>query len=567
MTQKADNGEITLLAGESGYALLTDPNLNKGTAFTDDERARFALHGLLPPHVSTLSEQVKRRIRVIRALCSDLERYVYLRELQDTNETLFYALLTTHLDETLPIIYTPTVGPGCQQFSRLFRRPRGVFLSFPLKDQMRKILANPRFDLVETVVVTDGERVLGLGDQGVGGMGIAIGKAALYTSCAGLHPSTTLPILLDVGTDNEECLNDPLYLGWRHPRVRGDAYDDFIEQFVTALHARWPDVLLQWEDFARHNASRLLAKYRDRLCTFNDDIQGTAAAAVGTVLSALNVSGSPLADQRICIFGAGSAGCGIASLLLRALREAGHSQESAQRCLFMVDREGLLLESSISPLEFQKPFLHPDEAISGWTLTQPTSVDFYDTISNARPTILIGVSGQPGAFSERVIRRMADLVHRPIILPLSNPSSHSEAKPQELQMWTGGRAVIGVGSPFPPLNIEDRLFVTDQANNSYIFPGVGLGVVASRARRISDGMFMAAAKAMAELSPAVRGASGNFLPPVSSLREVAMHVALAVGRTAQREGLAPHSADLKARVKSRMWTPAYRTYHLPSQNC
>src|SRR5580692_9844045 len=358
----------------SGYELLNDPLLNKGTAFTDAERDLFDLHGLLPPYVTTLDLQVERRLDAFRGPGTDLQKYIFLRGTQDTNETLFYALLTRHIEELMPIVYTPTVGLGCQQFSRIFRKPRGLFLSYPLKDRVRDILRNPRFDNVDAIVVTDGERILGLGDQGAGGMGIPIGKLALYTACGGLHPATTLPIMLDVGTNNAERLSDPLYVGWRHERVRGHDYDEFIEAFVSAVGKRWPHVLLQWEDFARDNATRLLDRYRDRLCTFNDDIQGTAAVATGTLMSAIGVTGVPLTEQRIAILGAGSAGCGIASLMARAMTDSGLTASEAARHFFMVDRDGLLVQGMNDIAAFQQPFAQPRSTTEGWTTDHPDKI-------------------------------------------------------------------------------------------------------------------------------------------------------------------------------------------------
>src|SRR5712672_1108201 len=393
----------------SGYELLADPQFNKGTAFSESEREAFDLHGLLPPNVSTLDEQVSRRLQALRGFETDLERYAFLRELQDTNETLFYALLVGNLEELLPIVYTPTVGAGCQQFSRLFRKPRGLFLSIPHKDRIDRILGQRRFDTVEAIVVTDGERILGLGDQGAGGMGIPIGKLALYTGCGGLHPATTLPILLDVGTDNPDCLADPLYIGWRHERVRGQEYDDFIEAFVSAVVKRWPRVLLQWEDFAKNNATRLLERYRDRLCTFNDDVQGTAAVATGTLLAAINVTGVPLTEQRIAIFGAGSAGCGIAGLLMAAMIEAGVDPKTAASRFYMVDQDGLLVDGMNAIASFQKPFLQDRAQVAAWPIEQPGRVTLLDVVRNAKPTTLIGVSGQPGSFSEQIVGAMAEI--------------------------------------------------------------------------------------------------------------------------------------------------------------
>jgi malate dehydrogenase (oxaloacetate-decarboxylating) len=557
---KSTGGAIQV--SQSGYDLLMNSTLNKGTAFTGRERQDFGLHGLLPPHVSPLSEQIGRRLIAFRGLPNDLERYVFLRELQDTNETLFYAILAANLEEMLPIVYTPTVGLGSQQFSRMFRRPRGYFLSIPLQNQIGHILSHSRFDDVEVIVATDGERVLGLGDQGVGGMSIAIGKTALYTCCAGLHPSTTLPILLDVGTDNEELLNDPHYVGWRHPRVRGDEYDEFIDVFVSAVRERWPHVVLQWEDFAKNNALRLLDKYRDRLCTFNDDVQGTAAAATGTLLAALHITGVPFTEQRICIFGAGSAGCGIANLLLRTMIESGLTERQGCQRIFMIDVEGLLIDGMQNLSPSQQPFAKSLSDLVKWVRSPAGKIGLLETVTNARPTALIGVSGQPGAFDEAIVRAVAAGTRRPVILPLSNPSSHSEATPADLFAWTDGRAVISVGSPFPPIKRDGKVFKIDQANNSYIFPGIGLGAVACQARCISDGMFIAAAKTLATISLRGKNPDGNILPPVTALREVAFEVARAVALKAQEEWLATDigEAALIHSIKRKMWIPAYVQY-------
>ena len=544
----------------SGYELLATPRLNKGTAFTDAERDMFDLHGLLPPNIATLQEQVERRLEAFRAFETDIERYAFLRELQDTNETLFYALLVQHIEELLPIVYTPTVGAGCQQFSRLFRRPRGLFISIPHKDRMDAIFAQPRFDGIETIVVTDGERILGLGDQGAGGMGIPIGKLALYSACGGIDPAKTLPILLDVGTDNQDCLDDPLYIGWRNKRVRGQEYDDFVESFVAAVKRRWPKVLLQWEDFAKNNATRFLERYRGALCTFNDDVQGTAAVATGALLSAVNVSGVKLTEQRVAIFGAGSAGCGIANLIRAAMRDAGLSDAEAGSRFFLVDKDGLLVEGMIGLASFQLPFLQGKAAVAGWKTEKPGFISLLDTIHNARPTALIGVSGQAGAFTEAVVRAMAENNKRPAIFPLSNPTSREEAAPADIEAWSGGRALIGVGSPFPPITRNGAKFKVDQSNNSYIFPGVGLGALAAGAGYISDGMFMAAAKALAEESPAKKNPNGNLLPPVTALRDVAVTVAIAVARQARAEGLAPAAGDIEQVIREKIWNPVYAPY-------
>ncbi|MDR3426530.1 NAD-dependent malic enzyme [Silvimonas sp.] len=549
--------------GGTGVNVLTDPLLNKGTAFTLEERDTFQLHGLLPPSVQTLEEQVMRRHDALRALSTDLDRYVMLRELQDSNETLFYALLTQHIEELLPLIYTPTVGAGCRQFSHLYRRPRGLFLSYPHKHLIRDILAHPRFDKVEVIVVTDGERILGLGDQGAGGMGIPIGKLALYSGCGGLHPATTLPITLDVGTDNKDCLSDPLYVGWRHQRIRGQEYDDFIEAFVEAVTERWPHVLLQWEDFAKHNASRLLERYRDRLCTFNDDVQGTAAVATGTLLSAINVTGTPLTQQRVAVLGAGSAGCGISALIHRAMVEAGLSAEEASSRFYLVDRHGLMVEGKVdtTTLEpFQRRFVQPGAAIAGWQLNSDGTAGLMEVMKNARPTVLIGVSGQAGAFSEAIVREMAQHCARPVIFPLSNPTSSCEATPADLLRWTDGRAILGTGSPFPAVERNGQMFKIDQTNNSYIFPGLGLAAIALKIPSLSDSLFMAAAKALASISPARSNPSANLLPPVSMLRHVSYTIALAVGLQAYHEGLLQDRVaidEIEPLIRAKIWAPRY----------
>ena len=558
----AYNVDAPIETSLTGLELISTPLLNKGTAFPEDERDLFHLHGLLPPHVGSLDQQVERRLKVLREFTTDFERYAFLRDLQDTNETLFYAMLVRNIEELLPLVYTPTVGEGCQRFSEIWRRPRGVFLSYSNKHRIRAILADPRFDRVRVIVVSDGERILGLGDQGAGGMGIPIGKLSLYTACAGIHPDETLPILLDVGTNNQERLTDPLYVGWRHERVTGAEYDDFIEEFVSAVHERWPDVLLQWEDFAGSNASRLLERYRDRLCTFNDDIQGTAAVAAGTLLAAINVTGVPLTEQRIALLGAGSAGCGIASLLLRAMIEDGATEEEARGRFYAVDRYGLLVEGMSGITPAQKPFVQTQANVAGWTLQKPNEIGLLDVVSNAKPTVLIGVSAQAGAFTESIVRTMAQHVERPVIFPLSNPTSRSEATPEQLLIWTDGRALIGTGTPFPPVQYDGKTIKTDQTNNSYIFPGVGLGVIAIGARRVTDAMFMAAGRALAKLSPTAKDKHGRLLPPVDQLREVSVAVAMAVAKQAQADGVAETCDDdvLAARIAARVWAPQYRPY-------
>jgi malate dehydrogenase (oxaloacetate-decarboxylating) len=556
----SDSGPLTI--DIEGAVLLTTPLLNKGTAFTEEERTAFSLHGLLPPRIGTLEAQVARRLQAVRAFDRDLDRHFFLRGLQDSNETLFYALIVRHLTEMLPLVYTPTVGQACERFSHYWHFPRGLFLSWPHRDLIDEILSHPRYDKIETIVVSDGERILGLGDQGAGGMGIPIGKLSLYTACAGLDPATTLPIMLDTGTDNEERIADPLYMGWKHERVRGPDYDSFIELFVTAVMKRWPRVLLQWEDFARINAGRLLERYRGRLCSFNDDIQGTAAVAAATVLAGARATGLPLREQRILLFGAGTAGCGIGRMLLDLLVQDGLAPAEAKRRFFAVDRNGLLTETMTDLEEFQKPFAKSARDVAGWVLSRPDRIDLLDTVRNLRPTVLIGTSGQPGMFSEEVVRAMAKAVDRPLILPLSNPVSRCEATPADLMRWTDGSALVGTGSPFPPVTIQGKPFTTDQTNNAYIFPGVGLGVHAVEARRVSDGMFIAAARALAQMAPLVADGHPHLLPPIEGLREVAVRVARAVAMQAKAEGLCAEYEDraLDGLIAAKRWEPVYRAY-------
>uniref|UniRef100_UPI00037BE176 NAD-dependent malic enzyme n=1 Tax=Uliginosibacterium gangwonense TaxID=392736 RepID=UPI00037BE176 len=544
--------------------ILENPLLNKSTAFTLEERDAFHLHGLLPDHIESLEDQVQRRLECVRALPSDLDRYVFLRDLQDTCETLYFALITEHLEELLPIIYTPTVGAGCQQFSHIYRRPRGLFLSLPNKDRLDQILANPRFDNVECIVVTDGERILGLGDQGVGGMGIPIGKLAIYSGCGGIDPSTTLPITLDVGTNNEERLADPRYIGWRHERVRGQEYDDFIEAFVAAVHKRWPKVLLQWEDFHKNNANRLLDRYRDRLCTFNDDIQGTASVATGTLLSAIQITGVALTEQRIAILGGGSAGIGIADLIKHAMVEAGLSEEEARKRFYIVGRHGLVTEQTPNLEAFQKAYTQDSALLKSWKLDSADKAMLLDVARNAKPTVLVGVSGQADSFSEEIIREMARHVARPIVFPLSNPTSCVEAQPANIVRWTEGRAIIGTGSPFASIDYEGKTHHFAQTNNSYIFPGVGLAALAVKARRVTDGMFLAAARALAAMSPAKDDPQGKLLPPLNDMRKVSANIAVAVAKQARAEGLteAYTDAQIDELIQAKVWAPTYRPYKI-----
>ena len=544
-----------------GFTLLNHPRLNKGTAFTEAERDAFDLHGLLPPHIGTLEEQIARRRKVFDQYDTAFEKYTFMRDLQDINETLFYALILSDIRTMMPIVYTPAVGEGCQRFSEIWRKPRGLFLSYPNQHRIEKILSHKRYDGVKAIVVSDGERILGLGDQGAGGMGIPIGKMALYTALGGLHHEHCLPVLLDVGTDNEERLENPIYVGWRHKRVRGQQYDDFIETFVSAVERRWPHVLLQWEDFAGSNAARLLGRYRDRLCTFNDDIQGTAAVVLATLLSATKAAGTALRDQRIAILGFGSAGIGIANLLVQALQEQGLNEQEARARIYAIGRPGLLVEGAEGIHDEQKNFVHPRKDIDGWQVKDAAHIGLEEIVRNAKITVLIGVAGKAGMFTEEAIRAMAKNTDRPIIFPLSNPTSKSEATPEDLLKWTGGKALIGTGSPFEPVKVGNREICIDQTNNSYIFPGLALGIVASQARRVSDTMIMTAAKALAGLSPVEEDRNANLLPPLAKSRKLSRVIATAVAKQAIAEGLSELKVnEVDAAIAANIWEPKYLPY-------
>lgn len=544
-----------------GFTLLNHPRLNKGTAFTEEERDAFDLHGLLPPHVGTLEEQVWRRKRVFDSLPTAFDKYSFMRDLQDINETLFYALVTTYIREMMPIVYTPTVGEGCQRFSEVWRKPRGLFLSFPNRSRIEQILSHKRYDNVKCIVVSDGERILGLGDQGAGGMGIPIGKMALYTALGGIHHENCLPVLLDVGTDNEERLANPIYIGWRHHRMRGQEYDEFIETFVSAVEKRWPHVLLQWEDFAGSNAARLLKRYRDRLCTFNDDIQGTAAVVLATLLAAMKSASVKLKDQRVGILGFGSAGIGIANLLVAALREDGLSEQEARGRIYAMGRPGLLVEGAEGIHDEQKEFVRPRSDVQGWAVKDANRIGLEEVVRNAKLTVLIGVAGKAGMFTEDAIRAMAKNAERPIIFPLSNPTSKSEATPEDLLQWTDGKALIGTGSPFEPVKFGGRDICIDQTNNSYVFPGLALGIVASRARRVSDAMIMTAARTLAGLSPVEQDRKANLLPPMSKSRDLSRVIATAVAKQAILEGLSSlKEGEVDAAIGAHVWEPKYVRY-------
>ena len=544
-----------------GFDLINSPRWNKGTAFTDLERDLFHLQGLLPPHVGSLDEQIERRMEALNDLPTAFHKYSFLRDLQDTNETLFYSLVVRNVEQMLPLVYTPTVGEGCQRFSEIWRKPRGLFLSYPNKDRIDQILSHPRYDDVRCIVVSDGERILGLGDQGAGGMGIPIGKMALYTALGGIHPEHCLPILLDVGTDNEHRLKSPLYIGWRHNRVRGEDYDAFVDTFVQSVKKRWPHVLLQWEDFAGSNAARFLARYRDQLCTFNDDIQGTAAITAVTVISAINITGVPLEQQKIVVVGFGSAGIGITNLLAQFMEDRGLSPEEARSRFYGVDRYGLVTEDMKDLRPEQRAYARKNQEVQGWAQSNGV-IGLLDVVRQAKPTVLIGVSGQAGAFTEPAVREMAKHTPRPVIFPLSNPTSRSEATPQDLMAWTEGRALIGTGTAFAPVNVGEKTIHIAQTNNSYIFPGLALGIVASRAKHVSDSMVKAAAQELVRHLPTLKDKQASLLPPLSDARRLGQLIGLAVGIQAIKDGQAQVSDEdsLNRELQANVWEPAYEPY-------
>ncbi|MEL7630469.1 NAD-dependent malic enzyme [Pectobacterium aroidearum] len=545
----------------AGPILLEFPLLNKGSAFTEEERANFNLHGLLPEAVETIEEQAERAWRQYQEFKHDIEKHVYLRNIQDTNETLFYRLLDGHLSEMMPIIYTPTVGEACEHFSDIYRRARGLFISYPNRAHIDDMLQNATKQNVKVIVVTDGERILGLGDQGIGGMGIPIGKLSLYTACGGISPAYTLPVVLDVGTNNPQRLNDPLYMGWRHPRITDDEYYEFVDEFIQAVKRRWPNVLLQFEDFAQKNATPLLNRYRDEICSFNDDIQGTAAVALGSLIAASRAAGMQLRDQTVAFLGAGSAGCGIAEQIIAQMKSEGLSDEEARARVFMVDRFGLLTDKLPNLLDFQSKLVQKSELLANWDCNSD-AISLLEVVRNAKPTILIGVSGQPGLFTEEIIREMHKHCARPIVMPLSNPTSRVEARPEDIIRWTEGAALVATGSPFSPVNYQDKVFPIAQCNNSYIFPGIGLGVLASGAKRITDGMLMAASRALADCSPLANNGEGALLPDLADIQQVSKRIALEVGKAAQLQGAAvvTSSDALQKAIEHNFWQPQYRSY-------
>jgi malate dehydrogenase (oxaloacetate-decarboxylating) len=549
----------------AGPTLLETPLLNKGSAFTAQEREHFNLMGLLPPRYESIDEQVERAYMQYCSFRTDLNKHIYLRAIHDNNETLFYKLVQSHLTQMMPIIYTPTVGDACEQFSDIYRSSRGLFISYEERHNIDDILRNATKNKVKVIVVTDGERILGLGDQGIGGMGIPIGKLSLYTACGGISPAYTLPVMLDVGTNNQKLLDDPMYMGARHKRIGQKEYNEFVDLFVSAIKRRWPHVMLQFEDFAQPNAMPLLERYRDQICCFNDDIQGTASVTVGTLLAACRSKGVKLSQQKVTFVGAGSAGCGIAEQIITQMISEGISDQQARSQVFMVDRYGLLTEGMDGLRDFQQKLVQNKSALDKWQYSGEFA-SLLDVMHCGRPDILIGVSGVPGLFTEEVIRAMKKHCSLPIIFPLSNPSRQVEATPEQVISWTDGEVIIATGSPFEPVEYKGKTHKIVQCNNSYIFPGLGLGVVAANINRITDEMLMTASETLAAASPLANKGSGDLLPPLTEIAELSKKIAFNISKIAYEQGLALEISDemLLEKIERNFWQPEYRQYRRTS---
>lgn len=552
-------GQKYMAVNAKGHALLMNPLTNKGTAFTQRERDELNLHGLLPPAICNVHQQLERTYENFRAKTTNLERYIYLSSLQDRNETLFYRLLLEHIEEMMPIVYTPVVGEACQKFGHIYRRGRGLYITYEERHQMEQILRNADVTHPSIIVVTDGERILGLGDQGAGGMGIPVGKLCLYTLCAGISPFSTLPITLDVGTDNEERLNDPLYLGVKHKRVRGEEYQAFVDHFVAAVKKIFPHTLLQWEDFLKGNAIFQLRRFRDQLCTFNDDIQGTAGVIVAGLFSALRITGQKMRDQRVVFAGAGASAQGISDLIATAMMEEGLSEAQARKQIWTVDSQGLVTKARTNLEEFKATYARDLDEIAFFNAKDKAHISLLETVCNVKPTVLLGTSGTPGTFTKEVVQRMAEINERPIIFPLSNPTSKSECTAQDAVEWSEGRAIVASGSPFAPVMYNGKRHRIGQGNNAFIFPGVGLGISAAGVKRVSEKMFLEAARALASMVTEEDLAESAVYPQVSRIREFSLAVACATVKQAVKEGHADADIleDLEETLSRAMWEPKY----------
>jgi malate dehydrogenase (oxaloacetate-decarboxylating) len=545
----------------AGPALLETPLLNKGSAFTQEERSNFNLSGLLPPRYESIDEQVSRALQQYKSFKTDINKHIYLRAIHDNNETLFFRLVQENLAEMMPIIYTPTVGDACEQFSDIYRSSRGLFISYEDRYNIDDILRNATKNKVKIIVVTDGERILGLGDQGIGGMGIPIGKLSLYTACGGISPAYTLPVMLDMGTNNQKLLDDPMYMGTRSRRIAQEQYNEFVDLFIKAVKRRWPKVLLQFEDFAQPNAMPLLKKYRDEICCFNDDIQGTASVTVGTLLAACRSKKVKLSELKVAFVGAGSAGCGIAEQIISQMISEGLSPEKARANIYMIDRYGLLTEGMADLRDFQEVLTQNKTSQDNWSI-KGDYASLVEVMHGAKPNVLIGVSGQKGLFTEEVIKAMQTHCDTPIIFPLSNPSKQVEASPEDVIKWTKGNVVIATGSPFKPVEYNGKIFDIAQCNNSYIFPGIGLGVVAAKISRITDEMLQVASETLANASPLANNGSGSLLPPLTDIAQLSKDIAFAIAKVAFKEKLALKMSDekLTSKIEDSFWKAQYRDY-------
>ena len=544
----------------AGHHLLGTSILNKGSAFSVEERRTFNLEGLIPTAVETIDEQVTRAYQQYSKFDDAMNKHIYLRHIQDTNETLYLRLVSEYIEEMLPVIYTPTVGEACQLFSQIYRNKRGVFLTYEDRDYVEDVLRNATKPNVKVVVITDSERILGLGDQGIGGMGIPIGKLALYSACGGISPAYTMPITLDTGTDNEDLLNDPMYMGKRHRRVRGKEYDDFVDHCLQQIARRWPDAIIQFEDFAQVNATPLLARYRHQLRCFNDDIQGTACVTVGTLLAACRAMGQGLKGQRVVFAGAGSAGCGIAEQIVMHMVDEGMDQSAAYDAIYLTNSTGLVHTESDRLKDFQASFAKSPDAIAHWHNAADYSLE--NVVKEVKPTIIIGVSGQPNIFTQEMVEYMLTYTDTPIVLPLSNPTSKCEALPEDVITWSKGKAIVATGSPFDDVAYDGNTYAIAQCNNAYIFPGLGLGVIAVKASQINDAMFMAASEALASCSPRIQDSNAKLLPSISAIHEVSKTIAIAVAKQAIADGLAAPVSEgrIAELVERNFWLPEYRDY-------
>ena len=554
--------EVIMETSLSGKPLLTTPQLNKDTAFTEQERRDFGLSGKLPAKIETLDQQVDRVYHQFLAYNHRINRNIYLNSLHDRNQVLFYKLVSEHLGEMIPVIYTPIVGNAVKQFSQSFRQPRGLYISYPEMDRMEELLQNRSNPEIDLIVVTDGEGVLGIGDQGIGGMDIPVAKLMVYTLCGGIDPNRTLPILLDVGTNNETLLEDPMYLGWRHRRLDRGAYDEFIARFINAVEKLFPKVFLHWEDFGRENARRNLDLYRSKVCTFNDDMQGTGVVTLSALLAGVKANNSKLTEQRIVVFGAGTAGTGIADQIRDAMVHEGLSREEANQRFYLLDRPGLLTQDMEQLTDFQRDYARDPKELTQWNIGDRHYINLYDVVHNAKPTILIGCSAVPGAFHEKAIKEMAKHCQRPIVLPLSNPTEQVEATPEDLIRWTNGKVLIATGSPFDPVEFADHQIEIAQCNNALVFPGIGLGLVTAKAAHLSDECLWVACKALSEFAPITKDPYGPLLPNLDHAREVSYHIAIAVIKQLIKEGVTQLTLDqnIPSLVKHQMWEPSYLPY-------